>query len=242
MIMTELPWLVAAFVTGLLSAGHCLPMCGGIAVALGQQTRGDPAWLRAMKLSAHGTGRIMTYAVLGWTLGALVMLLPLQKLETLAVAVRVLSGLMLIAMGLYIGRWWLGLTKLERLGALLWRPVKKWFARVLQNKGLAPSLLAGMLWGLLPCGLVYSALTVAAARMNAADAALYMLAFGLGTLPAMLLPALLSSSFQFSNALRRVSALALIGFGLWIAWHNGAGLWSANDPHQHHHHHSLSAN
>jgi sulfite exporter TauE/SafE len=98
---------------------------------------------------------------------------------------RVLAGLLLIAMGLYLAGWWSGLTRIESLGRGLWRTSSRW-PTAAAGVQPAPRPAAGRLWGWLPCGLVYSTLLWAASQGNALDSALLMLAFGLGTWPVLL--------------------------------------------------------
>lgn len=91
-----------------------------------------------------------------------------------------------IALGLYLGDWWRGLAAFERLGSKLWRylqPLGRRFLPVTRWRG---AFAVGLLWGWLPCGLVYAALALALAAGGALAGALIMLAFGLGTLPALI--------------------------------------------------------
>src|SRR5690606_31074322 len=97
-----------------------------------------------------------------------------------------LAGLMLIAMGLYLGSWWSGLVKVEAVGRRLWRHLQPIAQRLLPVKSAGQGFLLGMVWGWLPCGLVYSALVWSASAANIGEAALIMTSFGLGTLPAVL--------------------------------------------------------
>jgi sulfite exporter TauE/SafE len=99
-------------------------------------------------------------------------------------SLRLLSGGLLVAMGLYVMGLWQGLRGLERVGARLFTWARK--LPLPQQGPLAPLLMGG-LWGLLPCGLVYSALALALSSGNGLQGALLMAAFGLGTVPAVTL-------------------------------------------------------
>lgn len=230
--------LLGAFLVGLLGSTHCLGMCGGLAAAMGQQ-RG-----KAHLLLAYNAGRLLTYTVLGAVAGLLGMQV-LKLAPGLTLALRTLAGLLVIAMGLYVCQWWMGLTRLEQLGAALWRRLQPLVKGLLPVQHTGQALLLGGLWGLLPCGLVYSTLTWAVANANWVHSALLMLAFGLGTAPAMVGVGLMSQGAL--NALRRpwVRRLAggsIIVMGIWTAampWlhkgmDHGAQVSPVGNEHAHH--------
>ncbi|MDO8959211.1 MAG: sulfite exporter TauE/SafE family protein [Rhodocyclaceae bacterium] len=205
---------LALFIVGLLGGGHCAGMCGGIVGALSLQSpQGGAAF--GVHL-AYNVGRIASYALAGLLVGLLGQvaggLLPLQH------GLYLFASLMLIAMGLYL----LGTTQLlaplERGGNILWQRIQPATRRFLPVRGPAQALPLGMLWGWLPCGLVYSALATALASGSAGQGALLMLAFGLGTLPNLLLAGLLLARFRrFAQArvTRVVSGLLVLGYGLY---------------------------
>ena len=205
---------LALFIVGLLGGGHCAGMCGGIVGALSLQSpqRGATAWLVHLSYNA---GRITSYVLAGGIAGGLGQaagnLLAWQN------GLYLFASLMLVAMGLYL----LGLTQflapLERGGQRLWRYIQPLTARFLPVRGPAQALPLGLLWGWLPCGLVYSALTSALAAGSAAHGALVMLAFGLGTLPNLLLAGLLLTRFRRfaqDRVVRVVSGLLVLGYGI----------------------------
>lgn len=182
--MTELaPLLVSALVLGLLGGGHCLGMCGGL---MGALTLAIPPEQRARRfrlLLAYNLGRILSYALAGLLLGLAGWALASGPF---ALALRIVAGLLLISMGLYLAGWWSGLTRIEALGRGLWQYIQPLAGRLLPVSSLPRALLLGTLWGWLPCGLVYSTLLWAASQGDAIDSALLMLAFGLGTWPVLL--------------------------------------------------------
>ena len=205
--------LLALFIVGLLGGGHCAGMCGGIVGALSLQTpRGGAAVLVHL---AYNLGRIGSYVLAGLLAGLLGQaagnLLALQNVLYL------FASLMLIAMGLYLLGFTQFLTPLERGGHALWQRIQPLTRRFLPVRGIAQALPLGLLWGWLPCGLVYSALTTALAAGSAGKGALLMLAFGLGTLPNLLLAGLLLARFRrFAQACvtRVVSGLLVLGYGI----------------------------
>ena len=144
----------------------------------------------------------------------------------LALGMRVVAGLLLISMGLYLAGWWSGLTRIERLGRGLWRHIQPVANRLLPVSSLPRALLLGALWGWLPCGLVYSTLLWAASQGNAVDSALLMLAFGVGTWPVLLATGLAA---ERTNALLRKRGVRVAGGVLVILF----GIWTLPGPHQH---------
>lgn len=202
--------LLAAFLIGLAGAGHCLGMCGGIASAL--QLAGATGLPKT--LSYHA-GRLASYTLLGGLLG---LLAGSIDLAAWTLGLRYLSALLLIAMGLYIANWWRGLAWLERGGAWLWQPVQRLARPLLPVQHAWQAGLLGLCWGLMPCGLIYSALAFAATTGSASSAALVMLCFGAGTLPAMLGASLGAGLLQAQlrkRGLKVAIALLLIVAGVW---------------------------
>ncbi len=205
--------LPGALLIGLLGSTHCLGMCGGLAAVMGQGATGP--W----RLLSYNLGRLLTYGVLGGVAGALGATL-LSVAPALTLVLRLLAALLLVAMGLYISRWWLGLTRLERIGSGLWRVVQPVTRHLLPVTSHRQALLLGMCWGLLPCGLVYSTLTWALATADWRQSALLMVAFGLGTVPAMLSVGLLHEAVLARlrrQGFRTLAGVCVIAMGVWTA-------------------------
>src|SRR5690606_27646361 len=181
--MMEFKYL-SAFLFGLMSSGHCLGMCGGISAAFGIASPSYTPLQRLSRLFAYNSGRISCYAVLGLLLGFLGQVF-LQEFASLMLPLRIFAGLMLIAMACYVGQWWMGITVLERAGQHLWKIIQPISLQLKPSQSFSAAFFFGVLWGFLPCGLVYSMLAWVSASGNALDAALLMLCFGLGTWPAM---------------------------------------------------------
>jgi sulfite exporter TauE/SafE len=184
------PDLLGAFVVGLLGGVHCLGMCGGIVGALtfGQPYRNaaDPGfWLLQL---AYNLGRLLSYLLAGALAGGLGLLLaqagPLEQTQKL---LNVVAGLFMIVLGLYLAGWWHGLARVERAGGLVWKRLEPLGRKLLPVRSPGRALLLGMVWGWLPCGLVYSVLIWALSAGSLVEGALLMGAFGLGTLPNLLL-------------------------------------------------------
>ncbi len=213
--------LTAAFLVGLLGGGHCVGMCGGIVGAVTMTLPGSkPKW---PFLLSYNLGRIGSYTLAGVVAGGigassffLEQVLPIEKV------LYALASLMLVLLGLYLAGIWRVLTRLEAVGGKLWQHIQPYSRRLLPARTIAQSLLLGTLWGWLPCGLVYSVLVAAIATANPLQGGLLMLAFGLGTLPTLLamgMAAVRLKSLLQNLWFRRLSGLAIAGFGL-------AGLFS----------------
>ena len=222
--MLELaPLLVSALILGLLGGGHCLGMCGGLMGALTLAIPQEQRSRRFRLLLAYTLGRILSYACAGLLIG---MAGWAVANSPAAMILRVLAGLLLISMGLYLAGWWSGLTRIERLGRGLWRYIQPIANRLLPVSSLPRALLLGALWGWLPCGLVYSTLLWAASQGNALDSGLLMLAFGLGTWPVLLATGLAAERV---TALLRKRSVRMAGGVLVVLF----GIWTLPGPHQH---------
>jgi len=208
---------LAVFLVGLLGGVHCAGMCGGIVSALSLQVPGGrPAWSVHL---AYNLGRIASYSLAGAVMGALGSLgLLLNGWLPVQMTLYVVANLMMVALGLYLTGLTQTLAFTERAGQWLWRCVQPATRRFLPVRGVAQAFPLGMLWGWLPCGLVYSVLTMTLLTGSAARGALTMLAFGLGTLPNLMLAGLLLVRFRSviqGRALRLGSGLIVLAFGVW---------------------------
>lgn len=212
--MTEPLSYLTAFTLGFLGSAHCLGMCGGIVGALSFNNQGrNPL---AIHLS-YQVGRITTYALLGLLVG-LLGLWASQSHEAVMFWMRTLSGVLLVLMGLYLVGLTSSLNWLEKAGGYLWQkiqPVSKHLLPVTHpSKGFA----LGLVWGFLPCGLIYSTLTWAGVSGHPVHSALLMACFGLGNLPALLSAGFFASQinwFRRQKAIKYVFGFAIVSFGVW---------------------------
>ena len=214
---------LAVFLNRLLGGVHCAGMCGGIVSALSLQTPGTrPAWTVHL---AYNLGRISSYGIAGAAMGAVGSLgLLLNNWLPVQLILYVLANLMMVALGLYLTGVTRALAITERAGQVLWRRVQPATRRFLPVRGVAQAFPLGMLWGWLPCGLVYSVLTMTLLSGGALRGAAIMLAFGLGTLPNLMLAGLLLMRFREviqGRALRLGAGMIVLAFGIW-------GLFSAS--------------
>lgn len=207
------PMLAAAATLGLAGSAHCIGMCGGIAAA-GGTGRG------ALQGILFNLGRLAGYVILGAGVGALVgAALGGLPVRPFAIGLRLLAALLMLVLGLTLltGR---DLLALERLGAAVWQHLRPLAGRSLALPAGIRLAVLGILWGFLPCGLVYSALSLAAASGSAVSGSLAMLAFGIGTLPAMLAVSLAGGAItrRFAGLrTRRLAGVLMIGFAVWTA-------------------------
>ncbi len=175
--------LVSAFIAGLFGSLHCVAMCGGIATALGMSS--DSANSRLLAL-LYQIGRIITYAIAGAMVALVGSQLSQQSdSELYRTVVGLLSVIFMIGLGLYLAGWFPGFAKIERIGLPIWRKISPITRQFLPLRKPAHALTLGFLWGWLPCGLVYSILLWSMSAADPMSGALVMVAFGLGTLPAM---------------------------------------------------------
>ena len=205
---------LALFLVGLLGGTHCVGMCGGIVGAL---SMGAPA--RWSMHIAYNSGRILSYATAGAIAGALgAASMGLEGQVPARLILYFIANLMLVALGLYL----LGVTRAlaftERAGQTLWRHLQPLTRRIIPARSVGQAFPLGLLWGWLPCGLVYSALASALTAGSAGRGALMMLAFGLGTFPNLLLAGIVLArlnEFVRRPVVRMLSGLLVLGFGLY---------------------------
>jgi uncharacterized protein len=225
--------LSSAFVAGVLGSTHCVAMCGGLATALGTQRHGT---LRARPL-LYQLGRVSSYGTAGAVVGSLGAAAGFAfEASQWSEVLRLGTALIVVLIGLNMalgsrsrGPW---LRAPERWGALVWRRIAPLASKLPAQPALRAVTL-GMLWGWLPCGLVYSVLLAAAFAGSALAGSATMIAFGLGTLPVMLGLSYASGRFAPPRAtLARLLGSVIVACGLWTASMPIAILFGA---HQHVH-------
>jgi sulfite exporter TauE/SafE len=216
--------LSAAFVAGIAGSAHCFAMCGSLAGAFGMRARAvgaDASGAFGNALSYH-VGRLSGYTLAGAICGLLgATLQAVLNLARIGSWLRIASGALLLLIALRMLSPWNPLRWLETLGAKFWRGLQPLTQKTGTLNGRAQAIALGFLWGWLPCGLVYSMLLFAALSGNALHGGAILLAFGLGTLPAMLTSTVLASQVQ--NLLRNrwprlASGILLLLLGAWMIW------------------------
>jgi sulfite exporter TauE/SafE len=223
--------LSTAFLAGLLGSGHCFGMCGGIAAGLGAMSKGR-ALVPAFQFNL---ARLLSYAILG--LVAATVLSGVSDLMPVARWLRLLTALMILLIGLKFLFDFRGVAFIERGGAGLWKKIMPFAMKAGNRQDGVGRVLLGLCWGFIPCGLVYTVLMTAASTADAVGGATTMLAFGLGTLPAMLgltaaAPAL--SSFLEDRAVRKVIGFALVVLAIWTVAMMWGAITQGSMNHAHH--------
>lgn len=219
------------FVAGLVGSVHCAGMCGGIVgafsmaaprrafpVAVVAATAPAMALEGAARVLSYNAGRVGSYMAAGALAGGLFGgVRQLAGAAPLQLAAYWLANLMLVALGLYLMNAWHGVAKLELAGKLLWSRLQPLTRHLLPIDRPGKALALGALWGWLPCGMVYSMLMSAMLSGSAANGAMVMLAFGLGTLPALFTMGLFGNVLQAWTRRRNVrlgAGLLVLSFGL----------------------------
>ena len=211
----------AIFLAGLFGGVHCVGMCGGIVSVLGlnisPQKNQSPLSLLPILLG-YNLGRISSYMLAGAIMGGIsASVLSLRDLHQYQVILSDFAALFMIVLGLYLANIWRGLSKVEYLGKTLWKYIEPFSRRFIPVNHFAQAVPLGMIWGWLPCGMVYSSLIMALSTGSISKGALVMLAFGLGTLANLLAMGFLASELrQFvRNAWVKLSAgLVVMGMGM----------------------------
>lgn len=214
--------LLTALLLGLMGASHCLVMCGGIAAAASASTSNTIAKTGGRRsnisyLLLFNLGRILSYSIAGF----LVSIIGLWLADSHHIAqqlLRSIAGFLLILMGFYVARWWMLLTRLESAGQFVWRYLQPLTRKLIPIKNKPQALALGLLWGWLPCGLIYSTLAWVAANAEPVMGALTMFSFGLGTLPGILAAGLFAQQLNRiigHRYFRHVAGSLLIFYGAW---------------------------
>jgi len=211
----------AAFLVGLLGGVHCVGMCGGIVATLGMglpQERRMQWRSQLPYLLGYNSGRLISYTIAGLLVGgAGALMSDLLLLQQAKLVMQMVAGLFMVALGLYLGGWWFGLTRIEKIGGLLWRYIEPFARRLLPIRSVPQALLMGLVWGWLPCGLVYSVLIWAISAGGAIEGGLLLLSFGLGTLPNLFAMGLVAAKISVwirRPAVMRIAGLMVIAMGL----------------------------
>lgn len=202
--------LFSALLFGLISSLHCIGMCGPIAMML--PVSRDNATKKAIQILLYHLGRLTTYASLGFLFGLLGKGLYLAGFQQ---QISILVGLLMVTMAIIPEKVFANYN--------FSRPVYRLISNVKTNLGSqfkrkSPDALftIGLLNGLLPCGLVYAALFGAIAMQNVGFSIMYMLLFGIGTIPLMSAVVYVSNvlSIPFRNKFQKIIPLVTVVIGI----------------------------
>jgi sulfite exporter TauE/SafE len=195
-------------------------MCGGIVgvlcAGLAPHARRSTA-RRLQLILGYNAGRIASYAVGGALAGGVGAIAVAQAPVFVGqLVLKALAAALMLGIGLHLAGIWPSFARLERLGLPVWTRIQPLARRLLPIRSTGAAVGLGLVWGWLPCGLVYSALTLALASGSAPAGAMTMLAFGLGTLPVLLLMGIATeglADFVRRARVRLAIGLAMASFG-----------------------------
>jgi len=204
----------AAFIAGFFGSAHCIGMCGAIVVLFEQQAGSSAGWPHRI---VYNTGRLGFYALLGAVAGAGgAVVTRLSGVDKGLILLRLVAGALVIAIGLNLLFNWSATRFIEQAGAGIWRRLSPLAKFILPVSTLPRAFAAGLLWGALPCGLVYSAVALGATTGSPAAGALTMLAFWIGTVPAMVLAgasAARLTAWRANRTFRAVAGVTMLVIG-----------------------------
>lgn len=235
--------LLLAFLLGISSSLHCIGMCGGIISALSiahSGTGNAQGRAHAGLIFSYNLGRILSYCVAGFIVGTVATLSSFFASGTAYLLLQSIASLFLLALGFHIAGVFPQLKIIETVGMQAWQKLRPVAGKFIPADTLPRALVAGGIWGWLPCGLVYSVLLWTLSSANPLMGTLYMLFFGLGTLPAMIATGLFSStvfSFATKGKFRVVAGVLIILLGMGSFYLNIQVLLAPSGEQQHMHHH-----
>jgi sulfite exporter TauE/SafE len=196
--------IIAALIMGITGSLHCAGMCGPIMMVM--QFQHLQGWRRAAGIALYHLGRISVYALLG------VILYSFRSAFTpqLQQYVSIIMGAVLLSIGIFNFLPHLVKVRLPWTGF-----VTDSIGKTLAKPGLFSLLMSGILNGLLPCGLVYIALSTSVVADSMAEAVAFMYAFGIGTMPVLVSITIFKTRFRiFSTAsIKRLVPLTMFVFG-----------------------------
>lgn len=215
--------LLTGLLAGLFGSTHCLGMCGGIVGLLHAQI---PAGRGALAIGFH-IGRISSYLAIGLLATGIGMLPAAAVPDAAPQLMRWLLGAVIVLMAVYIALPGHIRDLAGQFAAPLTRRMMPVFAKFLPVRSLDNAIGLGLLWGMLPCGLLYTVIATAVLLADPVATTGMILAFGIGTVPLLLGGGLLMLRFRSAVSrpgLRWLAAALLATTGVLVA----AGPWLAD--------------
>ena len=209
--------LFTLFLLGFFGGTHCIGMCGGLSSAFALQL--PPHIGRIWLIILMNFGRLTSYAVIGALMGVLSQMgewLPATR--NIQMILFIAANMLLLAMGLYLSGIWAAASKIEGIGRPIWRKIQPLLNRLLPIQSIPACFGVGVLWGWLPFGLVYNASLYALSSGSAARGALFLLAFGLGTLPNLLAAGIFATQLRQllqQKKIRLAAGLLIVAWAIW---------------------------
>ncbi len=213
--------VLTALIMGLTGSLHCVGMCSPLAMAVGNMSART-----FLNRIIYNAGRIVTYGLLGLAIAGVGLAFPVSKFQNL---VSILLGIILLLAG--TGLMKVNIPILSRAIGTLTFTLKNIFTRFLNRKNFGSVFLLGTLNGILPCGLVWIALTYSFTLQSAMEGFSFMILFGIGTLPVMLgfTSVITQLLKRFNFNFRRITSAMLILSGILLI----VRVFIVHLPHQH---------
>ncbi|GAA5103146.1 sulfite exporter TauE/SafE family protein [Wohlfahrtiimonas larvae] len=209
--MIDIALLTAVFVVGFNGSLHCFGMCGPVVGILGMNTEAKGNGRKIGAALCYNLGRITTYMLLGVI--AMLLSVAMKDLKPLQIVIRYFAGIVMLFVALQLIGFPQFLAFIEKPMSKLSRPISKLTRKFFPIKSFFGAYIAGLAWGLLPCGMVYMAFAMSLGAENAVTAPLVMLFFGLGTLPMMITLSISGNffgSFFSSPKARKLAGLIVL--------------------------------
>jgi uncharacterized protein len=219
--MHEFTYLTA-FAIGLMGGVHCIGMCGGIVSALGFSVNRHSGATRLPLIKillSYNFGRLFSYTLAGGLMGSIGwMASNWLQIHQIQLILQLFAAIFMLLLGLYLSGWWTVLVHVEHVGKFIWRWIEPLGKKFLPVNSMAEAFMLGLLWGWLPCGLVYSVLIWSVSAGSFEQGALLMLSFGLGTLPNLLAMGVFADQLNKwvrKTKVRQVAGSLVMAFGVW---------------------------
>jgi len=240
--MSDPVTFTSAFLLGFFSTMHCIGMCGSIIGALSLslpiEVRNSKPRLFSFVLS-YNIGRLISYSIAGLIAGAVgTSVLQSTGFDQGHAILRSIGIFMMVAIGFYLTGWLPQLASVEKIGIPIWKQLEPIGRKLVPVASIPKAIAYGLIWGWLPCGLVYFVLIWALTAGDAIHGALIMLAFGAGTLPTLITAGFMTSwitRFAHSKRARQTVGLIIIAMAigsLFIPMEHGH---HSEPAHQHQH-------
>jgi uncharacterized protein len=233
---------LVALAMGLATSLHCVGMCGSIigtlTLSLSAEVRNNKKRLWPFVLN-YNLGRITSYTLAGTIAGVVESFIPAPAGDIDGYRLlQLFSAAIMSGAGLYVAGWLPHFAYIEKVGIHFWRRIEPIGRRLIPVKDHTQAFLFGMVWGWLPCGLVYTALALALSTGDVAKSTLTMLFFGLGTLPAVMGIGIMTSVLTRLSKMQRFKqtvGLFMIVLALLAAipWLNPMAIITTNSLHNH---------
>lgn len=212
--------LLTLFILGFFGGTHCVGMCGGLSSAFALQL---PSHIKRIYfIVLMNLGRLISYVFIGALMGALSKMGSfLHQAYPIQLILLILANILLLLMGLHLAGLSNTISKIDVIGRPIWQRISPFLNRLLPIQSLRACVLVGILWGWLPCGLVYNAALYALGSGSATQGALYLLAFGLGTLPNLLAMGVFATQLKLllqDKKIRFITGLMVCAWAVYSLW------------------------